>query len=175
MLGGNIGAFAHYALSKGAKKIVSFEPDPNNITVFKKQDLAGVKLIKGAISQNKGEAKLYINAGKNKGMHSLQPIQGREYVVVKTYPFHDALQRYKPDLVKIDIEGGEFGIDLTNIPEFVKGIAIEIHLNHSDNRQKAPALLRILEKQFPNILKSPSITEKNWTTYFIGTRRDKHG
>lgn len=170
-IGGNIGAFAYHAIERGAESIIAFEPDPDNIAVFEKQKLTRVKLIKGAIAKHKGTAKLYLNAGKNKGMHSLQAINGREYIEVKTYPFKQAIKKFEPDLIKVDIEGGEFDLDFSEIPEFVQGIAIEIHLNHKGNREMAPDLIKILKKQFPNVLKNPSITEKNWTTLFIGTRR----
>ena len=170
-IGANIGAFAHRALKAGASYVVCFEPDPDNIEVFNCQKLENVKLVKGAIAQEKGTAKLYLNGGKNKGMHTLQPINGREVIEVKTYSFIKAIERYSPDFIKIDIEGGEFEFDLSHIPEGVKGIAIEIHLNHKGNRELAVDLIKQLKKQFPNVLKDPSITEKNWTTLFIGTRR----
>lgn len=170
-IGANIGAFAHKALEAGAAYVICFEPDPDNIDVFNRQNLDNVKLIKGAISQEKGTAKLYVNSGKNKGMHSLQPVNGRETVDVKTYSFMKAIERYAPDFLKVDIEGGEFEFDMSHIPEGVKGIAIEIHLNHKRNRELAIDLIKQLKKQFPNVLKKPNITEKNWTTLFIGTRR----
>ena len=171
-IGGNIGAFAYSAIKHGAKSVISFELDPDNITVFTKQNLDQVKLIKGAIASHNGTATLYLNKGKNKGMHSLQAIGGRETIQVKAYPFKKALTKYSPDLIKIDIEGGEFDLDFKNMPEFIQGIAIEIHLNHGNNREMAPALIKTLRQQFPSVLKTPRITEKNWTTYFIGMRGD---
>lgn len=171
-IGANIGAFAYRAIKAGAAQIICFEPDPDNIEVFLKQKLENVKLIKGAIAQEKGTAQLYRNGGKNKGMHTLQPINGRECVTVKTYPFIKAIERYAPDFIKIDIEGGEFEFDLSHIPEGVKGVAIEIHLNHKGNRELAVDLIKQLKSQFPNVLKDPNITDKNWTTLFIGTRRN---
>lgn len=171
-IGANIGAFAYKALEAGAAYVISFEPDPDNINMFNMQGLDNVKLIKGAISQERGTAKLYVNSGKNKGMHSLQPVNGRKTVDVKTYSFMKAIERYAPDFLKVDIEGGEFEFDMSHIPEGVKGIAIEIHLNHKGNRELAVDLIKQLKRQFPNILKDPNITEKNWTTLFIGTRRN---
>ena len=105
-IGANIGALAHRALKAGASYVVCFEPDPDNIEVFNRQKLGNVKLVKGAIAQEKGTAKLYLNGGKNKGMHTLQPINGREVVEVKTYPCKGAIKRYSPETIKIDNEGG---------------------------------------------------------------------
>ena len=52
------------------------------------------------------------------------------------------------------------------------GIAIEIHLNHKNNRGLGKTLIDKLERQLPNILHKPSITEKNWAMLFIGTREE---
>lgn len=169
-IGGNIGAFAFHALEYGAEKVVSFEPEPDNIRIFKKQELPNVKLIEKAISSEDGIALLYMNKGKNKGMHSLQDISGRDCIQVKTWSFEKALRKFEPELLKIDIEGAEFGIPLNRIPSFVEGIAIEIHLNHKGNREAAAQLIHDLRKQFPHVLRQPNITDKNWTTLFIGFR-----
>lgn len=172
-IGSNIGAFAYFSKQNGAKEVICFEPDPENIRVWEKQELEA-KLIKRAVSNKSGTAKFYVNNGKNKGMHSLQPIRGRTEIVVKTVDFHEVLKRYAPDLLKIDIEGGEYNLPLSEIPEFVKGIAIEIHLNHGNNRNLGKNLVKQLEQQFPNILHKPNITAKNWTTLFIGTREEDY-
>lgn len=170
-IGSNIGAFAYFSKQNGAKEVICFEPDPENISMWKKQEL-NAKLIKRAVSNKSGVAKFYVNNGKNKGMHSLQPIQGRTEIAVKTVDFCEVLERYTPDLLKIDIEGGEYNLDLDSIPEFVYGIVIEIHLNHKNNRELGRILIDKLERQFPNVLHKPSITEKNWATLFIGTREE---
>ena len=174
-IGGNIGAFAYKAIESGAKKVISFEPEPGNIELFKMQDFyesPKVKLIERAISDKNGVADFYVNSsGKNKGLHSLQEIQGRHKIQVKTVEFKQALTKFSPEYIKIDIEGGEYDIDLSNLPLNVKGIAIEIHLTHGDNREQGENLIKILKKQFPVVLKEPKITDKNWTTLFIGRRK----
>lgn len=169
-IGANIGAFAYSALQHGCKKVISIEPDPDNIKMYKKQHLDSI-LIEGAASDKNGYAKLYINSHKNKGLHSLQPVNGRESVKVKTYSFIDLLEKYRPSILKIDIEGGEYGLPLDNIPSFVKAIAIEIHLQYGNNRDMAVPLIKSLKEQFPRVLHDTHITEKNWTTLFIGRRK----
>lgn len=169
-IGGNIGAFAYEALKAGAERVVSFEPDPDNASLYRKQGL-GSTLVQEAISMKSGTAKLFVNSGKNKGMHSLQEIQGREFIIVRTYPLYKAIKKYSPQVLKIDIEGGEYSLNLDHIPESVEAIAIEIHLNHADNRERGKALIQSLRRQFPKVLKEPNITDKNWTTLFIGVRK----
>lgn len=172
-IGSNIGAFAYFALQNGAKEVICFEPDPDNIKVWKKQGL-DAKLIPRAVASSTGTATFYVNKGKNKGLHSLQPIHGRDEIVVKTASFDKVLSRYKPDCVKIDIEGGEYGLNLENFPEFVQAVAIEVHLNHKDNRKLGQALIKSLKSQFPHVLSNTKVTEKNWTTLFIGTREEDY-
>lgn len=170
-IGANIGAFTFQALVHGAIQVVSFEPDKDNIGMFQKQGFDDrVKLIKRAVSNSTGTALFYVNSGKNKGMHSLQEIQGRESYEVKTVSFKDALDRYSPQILKIDIEGGEYDLNFKDLPITVEAIAIELHLLHGDNRKMAPRLIKALKKQFPEVLKDPVLTEKNWTTLFIGRR-----
>ena len=174
-IGANIGAFTYNSLKHGAKRVVAFEPDPDNIKIYKKQGFdERVKLFEGAVSNVTGQATLYQNAkGKNKGLHSLQDISGRDMTEVNTYSFSKLLKKFEPEILKIDIEGGEYMLDLYDLPEFVKGICIEIHLTHKDNRRKGKALAKSLEQQFPVVLKKPHITEKNWTTLFIGLREEE--
>lgn len=170
-IGANIGAFTFQALAHGAIQVVSFEPDKDNIGMFQKQGFDNrVKLIKRAVSNSTGTALFYVNSGKNKGMHSLQEIQGRESYEVKTVSFKDALDRYSPQILKIDIEGGEYDLNFKDLPLTVEAIAIELHLLHGDNRKMASRLIKDLKKQFPEVLKDPVLTEKNWTTLFIGRR-----
>lgn len=170
-IGANIGAFTFQALAHGAIQVVSFEPDKDNVGMFQKQGFDDrVKLIKRAVSNSTGTALFYVNSGKNKGMHSLQEIQGRESYEVKTVSFKDALDRYSPQILKIDIEGGEYDLNFKDLPLTVEAIAIELHLLHGDNRKMAPRLIKDLKKQFPEVLKDPVLTEKNWTTLFIGRR-----
>lgn len=170
-IGANIGAFTFQALAHGATRVVSFEPDKDNIGVFQKQGFDNrVKLVKRAVSDSTGTALFYVNSGKNKGTHSLQEIQRRESYEVKTVSFRDALDRCSPQILKIDIEGGEYDLNFKDLPLAIEAIAIELHLLHGDNRKMAPRLIKVLRKQFPEVLKDPVLTAKNWTTLFIGRR-----
>jgi FkbM family methyltransferase len=168
-IGGNIGSFAYNALQHGAKEVVSFEPDPDNIEVYHKQHLKGAYLHKFAVASKDGKATFYVNnEGTNKGLHSLVKIRGREEIEVKTIAFSKVLEKIKPEIIKIDIEGGEYDLDFTLIPDTVKGIAIELHLQHG-LRTKGEHLLKWLKKNF-TMLNNAHITDLNWTTTFIGKR-----
>lgn len=169
-IGANIGAFAYNALKAGANEVVCFEPDPDNVKMFRKQNL-NAKLISRAVADKTGTREFYVNTGKNKGLHSLQPYRGRDVIKVRTVSFQEVLERYKPQLVKIDIEGGEYGLNL-NLPEYVEAICIEIHLTAKGHRSLGKALTKRLAEDFPYVLHEAHITDKNWTTLFIGKRKE---
>jgi FkbM family methyltransferase len=169
-IGANIGAFAYNAVEYGASKVYSFEPEPENLELFIAQGIQNTKLYKRAITDRGGTAKFYINTKKNKGLHSLEEKKGRECIVVHTVSLEKVLDKLKnPEVIKIDIEGGEYKLNYDLLLR-AKVIAIEIHLQGKDNRQKGRKLLSFLRKNFTELSNS-NITDKNWTTVFIGRRK----
>ena len=168
-VGGNIGAFAYNALEYGASEVHSFEPEQANIKMYKSQKLKS-KLYEFAVTNKDGVANFYVNNMKNKGTHTLRKTIGRDSIEVKTVAFEKVLKKVKPYAIKIDIEGGEYGIDFKLIPKSVKVIAVELHLNPVKNRENGKKLLKYLKSEFEE-LSSSKATEKNWTTLFVGIRK----
>ena len=116
-LGGNIGTFSLWALSKGAKTII-YEPEPENIellrlnleTNFSDKD-NNYKIISSAISSKSGNSDLYLCKGDyNKYRHTLYKKRGRSHISVNVLNFHDEMDKYKPYGIKMDIEGSEIDI-----------------------------------------------------------------
>ena len=108
--GGNIGAFAVMAASKGAK-VLSFEPDPENYSILKKNvelnNLTHLVTVKNAaLTPVKGKLNLYINGKKNKGSHSLTKRRGREFIEVDCVSWDSIGCSFNK--AKIDIEGAEY-------------------------------------------------------------------
>lgn len=129
-LGGYIGTFAWWALNNiRPYRVISVEPDPSNIEVFKKNfgDYGSVILYEAACTMKTGDT-LPLYLGKNyASCNSLEPFRGRRKVDVQTIAFDELLTTHLPDIIKCDIEGGEFGLDWTNLPSSVKYIVMEIH------------------------------------------------
>lgn len=130
-LGGYIGTFAWWAdKNLDAKLVVSVEPDPSNIEVFEKNmSMFACNIIRhdAAVTMKTGDT-LPLYLGKTyASCNSLEPFRGRKQVDVKTISFTELLNGYRPDIIKCDIEGGEFGLDWTNLPDCVKFIVMEIH------------------------------------------------
>jgi FkbM family methyltransferase len=169
-MGGNIGSFAFNAIQHGAKKVASFEPEPDNIKMFESQELGKEStLFPYAVTDKDGTAEFFVNSKLNKGTHTLRKTRGRDTITVETKAFKKVLKTVKPDIMKVDIEGGEYFIDFTLIPDSVKAIAVELHLNGKGERAKGKKLLKWLQENFDQI-NNAKIGDKNWTTLFIGVR-----
>lgn len=174
-IGGNIGAFAYTAIEQGAKMVHSFEPEPDNIKMFKKQNLENVKLYEYAVFNEDGEANFYVNTQKNKGTHTLRETRGRDCITVKTIALEKVLNKIKPDMIKIDIEGGEYFLDFNLIfnCKSIKYIAMEIHLTTKETHDKGLKLIKQLQKHFTQLNTFIDTEEetKSWTKLFIGVRK----
>ena len=173
-IGGNIGAFAFNCELFGAKEVHSFEPEPENIKLFKSQKLKLTKLHEFAVAEEDGVAFFYVNGGKNKGLHSLDKTRGREHIEVKTIAFEKVLKKLNPDVLKIDIEGGEYGLDFDLILKSnVKVIAVEIHLVTKSHYTQGIELIDWLNKHFEP-MNTPIDTSHpitSWTKTFVGKRK----
>jgi hypothetical protein len=123
--GANIGIFSHYALDKQqASRVYSFESDPY---WFKY---------------------LHFNTFDNPNIHahlgSVSPNEWNIQKIIETYNLPQI------DFLKIDIEGGEFGliVDTPNeVLSKVNKMAIEIHMGSSNNGEW---LLKMLDKLSEN-------------------------
>ncbi len=132
-IGAHVGWFTRYARHElNAKMVHAFEPDPGNTRVYRMNHNPGdycalIALHEGAVMSNGAdELMLQLSHKYPANNRSDRPIQGRHSVRVKVFDFQKMLLEYNPDLVKIDIEGAEYGLDMA-MPPRVKAIAIEYH------------------------------------------------
>ena len=111
--GMNIGMFTIFALKKGALAVWSYEAERENFDIA----LQNIELneVKGAFPYNYAVVgnddktrDFSINTKKNKGAHSLVAKRGRDTVTVDCININTVLKEAKPDIVKMDIEGGEY-------------------------------------------------------------------
>lgn len=173
-VGGCIGSVAAEFAGR-VSAVTSFEPDPDNFALLRRNVAghANVTAFNAAVTPTGGDVTLYRNVGKNKGMHSLVPHRGREELTVPSFAFAELLERYRPTLLKVDIEGGEYALaaELGSLPGHVRGIAMELHLTRKAWRERdAPAMIGALAAQGFMPVRPPRVGEKNWTTMAVWLR-----
>ncbi len=162
-LGAHIGIFSILIGSKFPNaKIYAIEPLKKNFELLIEQtkiNKTNIKPIKIAITNKKGQAKLY--CGRHSARGSLYRKEGNNYESVETTTLKNFFKKEnikKCDLLKIDIEGGEYPT-LYSTPKKIfkkiERILLEIHPIEGEDKN---ALIKFLkEKGFKIFLK-----EKNF-------------
>lgn len=166
-LGGNIGAFAVYAALNGCADCISYEPEMENylqlcknIAPFSNVGARRMAVIPGDYDS----ITFYLTNGTDAGGYSTIPFRGRREVKVPAISFRKVLAEYKPNVIKFDIEGGEYGLinSISKFPACVKEIIAEIHFNKKEFRGMEQ-LFRHKTQGWEEV-KSPVQTGKNWHT-----------
>lgn len=135
-LGAHTGMFANYVRHEktdGDYSFICVEPDPNNLRILEKNLTQADEIQPVAVATEDGESHLWL--GKiNPASNSTRPVRGREKITVKAKSFSRFL-RLNPLMIKCDIEGYEYKLDWTLIPNSVELLAFEFHfLRDSDKR-----------------------------------------
>lgn len=158
----NIGMFTTFALKKGAKKVISYEADAENFeyaqhnVALNCRDKDRYELYNLAVIGNDDPYREFsINLKKNKGAHSLVHKRGRDVVKVPCININKVLADYKPTIVKMDIEGGEY--ECLKSMESFDGIREWImefhhaHLNDTKTHEKYNEILNLMRKHFKTV------------------------
>lgn len=171
-IGGHIGTFSTWAVEQGAGRVVAYEPEPDNFRMLSinTADMP-VETHNKAVTSDGRDVTLNVKTSGHTGGHSIL-FNGptRDQIIVPSERFIDIVTRVQPVVVKIDCEGAEYEFDLPNsLPDSVRFVTMEIHLNRKDLRnEKAPALI----DGFKNwtALKEPKITPKGWQAIAVWSR-----
>lgn len=139
-IGANIGAFARYAVERGAKQVYCYEPCPETFELLTRNRRAKIEIFQKAIAKEPGEIEFFLHK-KYPSCHTTVPVKGRESIKVKALSFMDELNRVQPSVVKIDIEGEELNLEPFNLPVFVEEVAIEFHMKNEKQIQKVKQIL----------------------------------
>jgi FkbM family methyltransferase len=135
-IGANIGCFSLWALGKGARHVISLEPELNNFNMLELnlKDETNFSLYNEALAADKdGEGILYLSkTGKNPGNSSTTPRRGRIGVLIN-YMSVAQLKEYHPDIdvAKVDCEGAEYDFMKTLVEAYpnMRQVALEIHIS----------------------------------------------
>lgn len=144
-LGGNIGVFAHRAETRGASKVICFEPLTPTFNCLSKNKGPKTIIYKNAVSGKNGFTTfkvhtdfIHIGGGTNDDQDLL--VSNKEIIyseVVFNVNINDIFDSYdkKINFMKIDIEGGEVDV-LTNITDdnllSLRCLAAEFHKTYDE-------------------------------------------
>lgn len=132
-IGACAGSFSKLALDNGAKQVIAVEPHPTNIEVFKK-NVPEAFLFEAAVvadDYKENEISFYTAPSGNLTISSTatpKRLSSREVSIVQTVKFSELLEKYKPQVVKMDIEGAEFDILKSQLPNYVEEFMAEFHI-----------------------------------------------
>lgn len=146
-IGGQIGGFAVYAASKGAKRVVTVEPLKRNVKHLKLncKKYPQIKVLYGAVVGRKSGGDRFITSGAirskradaNFGHNVLrrEPSSRIASFQVESLYRIATLLKDKPDIIKIDCEGSEHEIfRKIELPICVQAVAMEIHFYSQAHR-----------------------------------------
>jgi FkbM family methyltransferase len=170
-IGACFGAAACFFADKGAEKVCSYEPEPDNYRLLienvgdRKIFCYGV-----GISDKEEIISFYVNeAGMNKGSHTTRPTRGRKEIKIETLSFDRQLELHRPEVLKIDCEGAEYTFLTKPLPDFVKQVTLEIHRTNKEYIEKARELVKLFADW--ECVKEPKLDGGHWQT--IGAWRRK--
>ena len=144
-LGAHIGTITRYALDAGASAVKAVEPSPDNIELFRMNvDDPRCELVEAAACDSLiGEETFYLNPGKGSDSNTLVSVRGYAPIRVKAISLADLCDGFSPTYVKIDIEGGEYQLDLVeSFPDSADRLFIEFHFRRKGDREKALEIKR---------------------------------
>jgi len=144
-LGANIGAFCN-KVSKLVKKVYAFEPDPINFKIAKLNNHLNknVILFNSAIIGNYDKKRyLYKSYTCSEASHSLHRTSRNEKILVSCVNYKKMINKYKPTIIKSDIEGEEYYLFNEILFNTIRIFIAEFHLSK-----------KIFKESFDKILNS---------------------
>ena len=168
-LGANIGTFTCLASSKGCR-VVAFEPEPDNFRLLTENVrlnscLQATLFQEGVVAGPDGTLDLYLCKGdSNKYRHTIFKRRGRQSISITTRNFQKVLDEYKPNGVKIDIEGAEIELleSVVTWPDHVTHIVFEYSFDVDPSIARFKAIVDSLATQFRVFHRRVDWTLEKW-------------
>lgn len=136
-LGAQAGDFSVYAAYNKKCKVISFEPEPENLKLLNQNIQVNnlseqISVVPKAVMADNSDRTFYASPHGNKGVHSFFYKGPKPITVQCTTPLEilQTLGGKRVDLLKIDIEGGEHDIIKSEFKPFfdqVEAIVMEYH------------------------------------------------
>lgn len=147
-IGLNIGTFTFFA-SLIAERVISYEPELENyrIAELNMMERSNVELINSAVVTGEEKTmRLYMNDG-HPGGYSLHKPGRAHSVEVSCVNFEEEVDKYKPQVIKIDCEGEEINLLRVAMPDHVRVLMFEYHFFRKYFRDHFPKIIKILKEQ----------------------------
>lgn len=130
--GANVGGFSRMAVEQGAKKVVSIEPCPFNFDMLERNSPGSLNLNAAVTGDGSTEVSFIYTRSKRNSVSSSTVTRMNSSDVelkVKAVDFKTLLDEHQPGILKVDIEGAEYGIldSIDRIPDCVVQAAFEFH------------------------------------------------
>ena len=150
-LGGNVGAFAVLALSKGATVDI-YEPDPFSCKMIEKNlkvnDYDANIFQKAVVANDKKKMTMYVGNNMNVWRNSLYKNWGNEKFTIDCVHYENVIK--KDSIVKMDIEGAEMAI-LESMKEFPKKMVYEWSFDIDPSLTRYRQILKKMKKRYKSI------------------------
>lgn len=136
-VGGHIGCFTDLALKNGAKHVWAYEPTPESYALMVRNVSNNkTSLYNSALTGNNESTVDFYLSKSYPTCHTHMPVKGREKLTVDADNFWEKLKEHKPQILKVDVEGGEYDFMFQEkVPAYVEQIAIELHLGKKGYRE----------------------------------------
>lgn len=132
-IGACAGAVSQLALKRGANRVISVEPHPVNVASLR-ANCPNAEIIECAVVSDSyvGDTIRFYEAktGNLTIGSTVTPLRPgtRNNLEVPVVRFNYLLEKYRPDIIKMDVEGAEFDILTGPLPEYVTEFAAEFHI-----------------------------------------------
>lgn len=140
-IGAYVGTYAIRAARFPVKCVVAYEPTPETCAVLSLTPLRNLEVRNAAVVDSGSEATFYISNGIGVTNSLVKKKNGR-MITVPAVPYAAAVSG--ATIVKIDIEGGEYGLPI--VQPGLRAVIIDFHKVGRDWRDKAEAIIADLER-----------------------------
>lgn len=181
-IGAHIGVFAAQALDAGVSRLICVEPEFDNQVILRKNVALrrpdDTVILQGAASADHADTitlwRHYRTGWAHTTVEPKAKVRSRTAYPVAAFNFEEMVNEYRPTVIKMDIEGGEYDLmdSLPVLPPWVVEVALEFHYGRKDwRRTRAPAIVARMKEQGFAEIRPTLITDVNWHSVPIWRRR----
>lgn len=163
-VGGHVGLVARLLIEQGARLVYAVEPDPDSFR-YLEMNTAGLNVVamNAAVATHSGVTTLYSKESSPSCNRTTKPRRGGIETAVIAYSLGDLLRFSDASVLKMDIEGAEYGLpELLRLPKHLRVIVAEVHFGGMGQKDRARglALMESWREQGFRLVRGSNLTEK---------------